>query len=322
MKAAVFYENGGPEVFRIEDVAPPLCDVNGIVIRASYISIEGGDLISRELIPLRSKPHIVGYQCAGEVVEVGSNVKDFKVGQNVVSIAPFGSHAEFVAAPADQTWIVPTGLALDVASAIPVAFGTAHECLFAFGNLQAGESVLIHGGAGALGLACIQLAHRAGANVFTTASDDQKLERLREYGADIVINYVKNDFVEMVKIATKGAGLDMVVDTIAGRNLTRSIQTLKYRGRAITVGVSGRDQERLDPVALWANCNTLQGVYFPSSLPNENARAHGAVADLIRDIARGELEVVIDRVFPLEEAEAAHRFITERKAFGRVLLKP
>lgn len=322
MKAAVYYENGGPEVFRIEEVALPACTPNGILIRAAYISIEGGDLISRELIPPPSTPHIVGYQCAGEVVEVGAEVTNFKVGQNVVAIAPSGSHAEYVVAPADQTWIVPDGLSLDVASAIPVAFGTAHECLFAFGNLKAGESVLIHGGAGALGLACIQLAHRAGAKVFTTASDDVKLERLRGYGADVVINYVKDDFVEAVKLATGGAGLDLVIDTIGGRNLARSIQSLKYRGRAIIVGVSGRDQERLDPISLWANCNSLQGVYFPSSLPHENARAHGAVADLIGEIAKGELKVVIDRVFPLAEAEAAHRFVVERKAFGRVLLQP
>jgi NADPH2:quinone reductase len=225
-------------------------------------------------------------------------------------------------APADQTWLVPAGLALDVAAAIPVAFGTAHECLFAFGHLKAGETVLIHAGAGALGLAAIQLARHGGARVITTASDDAKLDRLRGFGADVIVNYVKQDFVEAVKTATDGAGVDLVIDSIAGRNLTRSIATLKYRGRAIIVGVSGRDPERLDPISLWANCTSVQGVYFPSLLPKEHTRAYGVVANLLNDVAKGELSVVIDRLFPLSEAEAAHRFVAERKAFGRVLLQP
>lgn len=322
MKAAVYYENGGPEVFRNEDVDRPVCTPDGILIRTSYISVEGGDLINREFTPPASQPHIVGYQCSGEIVEVGSRVKDFKVGQSVVAISPSGSHAEYVVAPASQTWPVPAGLALDVAAAVPVAFGTAHECLFAFGHLKAGETVLIHAGAGALGLAAIQLARRAGARVITTASDDGKLGRLRSFGADVIINYVKEDFVDAVKAATEGAGVDLVIDSIAGRNLTRSIATLNYRGRAIIVGVSGRDPERLDPISLWANCNSLQGVFFPSSLPHEHGRAYAMVADLLGDVAEGQLKVVIDRLFPLSEAEAAHRFVAERKAFGRVLLQP
>ncbi len=322
MRAAVYYENGGPDVFRYEEVDRPVCTDDGVLIRTSIISVEGGDMIHREFTPPARRPHIVGYQCAGEIVEVGSGVKGFEVGQGVVAISPSGSYAEYVVAPASQTWPVPEGLALEVAAAVPVAFGTAHECLFAFGQLKAGETVLIHAGAGALGLAGIQLARRAGATVITTASDDGKLERLRGFGADITINYVKDDFVAAVKSVTDGAGVDLVIDSIAGRNLARSIASLKYRGRAIIVGVSGRDPERFDPISLWANCNSVQGVFFPSSLPHEHERAYAMVAGLLRDVAEGQLKVVIDRVFPLSEAEAAHRFVAERKAFGRVLLRP
>lgn len=322
MKAAVYYENGGPDVFRYEKIDRPFCTDDCVVVRSSFISVEGGDLINREFTPLANRPHIVGYQCSGVVVEIGSGVMGLEVGQSVVAIADSGSHAEYVLVPASQTWPIPAGLSLDVAAAVPVAFGTAHECLFTFGQLKAGETVLVHAGAGALGLACIQLAHRAGATVFTTASDDAKLERLRGYGADLTINYVKNDFVTAVKSATDGVGVDLVIESIAGRNLARSISTLKYRGRAVIVGVSGRDPEKLDPISLWPNCNNVQGVYFPSSLPHEHERAYAMVADLLREVAEGKLKVVIDRVFPLEEAEAAHRFVAERKAFGRVLLRP
>jgi NADPH2:quinone reductase len=311
MKAAVYYTNGGPDVFNYQEVPLPKCDESGVLIKVVAISVEGGDLIARELGPVVEVPHVVGYQCAGTIIEIGSRVKNLKVGQAVVAISPSGSHAEFVAAPAAQTWLVPDGLDLDVAAAVPVAWGTANECLFAFGNLKAGESVLIHAGAGALGLAAIQLAKRAGARVFTTASSEVRLDRLRKFGADVAINYVTEDFVEVIRSETDGQGVDLVIDSIAGETLAQSISALKYRGRAITVGVSGRNFDGLNPVSLWANCNSLQGVYFPSSLPNEHNRAYGAVQSILADVAQGNLEVVIDRIFPLAE-----------EAFGRVLLRP
>jgi NADPH2:quinone reductase len=274
-------------------------------------------------------PHVVGYQCAGEIVEVGAQVRDRNVGQKVVTTvslachAAWGSHAEYTATEARMTWVIPEGLGLDIASAIPVAFGTAHECLFEFGHLKQGQSVLVHAGAGALGLACVQLAKHAGARVFTTASDDQKLARLKtEFGADVTINYVEQDFVETIKIETGGKGVDLVVDSVAGTNLARSIASLKYRGRAIMVGVPGRDRERLDPLALWENCTDVQRVYYPAILPHEHGRCFPVVAELIDDVAKGGLKVLIDRVFPFVEAAQAHRFVLERKAFGRVLLKP
>jgi NADPH:quinone reductase len=274
-------------------------------------------------------PHIVGYQCAGEIVEVGAGVQDRTVGQKVVTIvtsgshAAWGSHAEFTVTAANMTWVIPAALSVDVAAAIPVTFGTAHECLFEFGHLKEGQYVLVHAGAGALGLASLQLAKRAGARVFTTASDDGKLARLTaEFGADVTINYARQDFVEAVKAETAGKGVDLVVDSIAGSNLTRSIASLKYRGRAIMVGVSGRDSERLDPLVLWANCTDVQGVYYPGIFPQEHDRCFAVVSALIDDIANGKLKVPIDRVFPLAEAAKAHRYILERKAFGRVLLRP
>lgn len=324
MKAVVLYQNGGPEAFEYTDVeVPEAVGPHEVLIRNEYISIEGGDLISREIVPLARVPHIVGYQCAGEIVKTGVEVRDRKIGQRVVTIVDWGSHAEYTIAPAKKTWPLPSSLGLDLASAIPVAFGTAHECLFEFGHLKKGQSVLVHAGAGALGLATIQLAKRAGLRVFTTASDDAKLERLKaEFGADVTINYVRGDFVEAVRSETNGKGVDLVVDSLAGSNLTRSIATLRYRGRAIMVGISGRDFVRLDPLVLWPNSTNVQGVYYPGIFPQEHDRCFAVVGSLIDDVAEGRLKVLIDRVFPLAEAAQAHRYILERKAFGRVLLKP
>jgi NADPH2:quinone reductase len=322
MKAAVYYTNGGPEVFRYEEVARPACAPDGVLIEVAVISVEGGDLISREYDVPASVPHIVGYQCAGVIVEVGDQVTNRHTGQRVVTIVPNGAYAEWVAASAAVTWLVPEGMDLESAASVPVAWGAAHECLFGFGNLQRGETVLIHAGAGAVGLAAIQLAKRAGATVLTTASGGERLARLAGFGADLAIDYVNEDFVAATKDFTGGVGVDMVVDSLAGDNLVRSIAALKYRGRVMQVGRSGRDGVLLDPVALWANCNSVQGVFFPTSLPKEYARTHAAVTGMLADIAAGSLRVVIDRTFPLSQAEAAHRYILGRKAFGRVLLRP
>jgi NADPH2:quinone reductase len=322
MKAAVYYQNGGPEGFRYEEVADPVCGPAEVVIRIAAIAIEGGDLVNREIRPLARVPHIVGYQCAGTLSAVGSQVRDRQVGDRVVAVLSWGSHAQYAAAPAADTWIIPHGLDLDTAAAIPVAWGTAYECLFTAGKLKHGETVLIHAGAGALGLAAIQLAKRAGARVLATASDDTRLAQLQSYGLDVGINYRDDDFVQRAMSETQGRGVDVVLDSIAGKNLTRSIQALAYGGRAITVGVSGRDSEKLDPLVLWRGNNSLHGVYFPSYLEHEHERVHAQVGELLMMAARGEVRVVIDSEFALEQAAQAHRYVLSRRAFGRVLLRP
>jgi len=135
MKAAVYYENGPPEVLKYEDVPDPVCHPKGVIIRVLAVSIEGGDTLNRWRGPLVTRPHIVGYQAAGEIVEVGAEVSHLKVGQKVVTVNAFGSHAELRAVPARNAWPIPDGFDSQKASAIPVPFGTAHECLFGAGRL-------------------------------------------------------------------------------------------------------------------------------------------------------------------------------------------
>ncbi|KDR38696.1 quinone oxidoreductase family protein [Caballeronia glathei] len=322
MKAAVYYENGAPEVFRYETIDEPECGPDDVLIEIRAISVEGGDLINREIRPLARIPHIVGYQCAGIVKAVGENVHDRHPEDRVVAVLSWGSHAQRVAAPAANTWLIPDLLDMTVAAAVPVAWGTAYECLFEAGGLVSGQSVLIHAGAGALGLAAIQLAHRAGATVYATASDDTRLSRLKSFGVTAGINYVKSDFVKEISMLTNGQGVDLIVDSIAGSTLVRGVQALAYKGRMVTVGVSGRDQDRLDPVSLWRGNQSLHGVFFPTLLDNEHARVHGNVQTLLGRVATGELEVVIDKSFPLQEAQSAHTYVMSRQAFGRVIMYP
>src|SRR3990172_5512155 len=163
MKAAVYYETGPPDVFRYEDVPDPQCRPDGVLIEVKAVSIEGGDVLNRAGGEMPTKPHIVGYQCAGVVREVGAHVSGLAAGQAAVALMPFGSHASMVAVPAPQAWSVPDGLDIEAAAAVPVAWGTAHDCLFEFGRLQRGEIVLVQAGPGGVGLAAVQLAKRAGA---------------------------------------------------------------------------------------------------------------------------------------------------------------
>ncbi len=189
MKAAVYYETGQPDVFKYEERPDPDVMATSVLIQVEAISIEGGDVLNRAGGDMPSKPHVVGYQCAGTVKQAGESVPDRKVGDRVVATMPFGSHAELVSVSSMQTWPVPDGMDIREAACVPVAYGTAHDCLFELGGLKEGESVLIQAGGGGVGLAAIQLAKRAGATVLATAGSDEKLERLKEFGLDHGINY-------------------------------------------------------------------------------------------------------------------------------------
>ncbi len=322
MKAAVYYETGAPDVFRYEDVSDPACQPGGVVIDVKAISIEGGDVLNRAGGEMPSRPHIVGYQCAGVIREAGPNVTDRSVDQQVVAVMPFGSHASQVAVAAMQTWPVPDGMDLNAAACVPIPFGTAHECLFEFGRLKAGETVLIQAGAGGVGLAAIQLAKEAGATVLATASSDEKLVRLKEFGLDHGINYKTEDFVARARALSGGRGVDLVVDSV-GTTLPGSVAATGYRGRVIQVGNAGRPEDsKLDVGTMSEMSRTLTSVFFGGALMFEPQRTRPMVEGLLRKVAEGSLRVVIDRTYPLSEAAAAHAYIESRQVFGRVVLTP
>jgi NADPH2:quinone reductase len=291
-----------------------------VLIEVEAISIEGGDTLNRAGGEMASTPHIVGYQCAGTIREVGDGVADRQVGQRVVTSFLWGSHAELRAVPSIVTWPVPDGADIAAVACVPIAFGTAHDCLFEFGRLQADEAVLIQAGAGGVGLAAIQLAKRAGATVLATASSDDRLERLRRFGLDQGIDYSKDNWVAAVREATQGRGVDLVVDSVGGRVLHGSVQCLAYRGRCVSVGSAGRDPQPFDVSLLSAGNHSLTGVFLGAEITTERVRA--MIGRYVDDVATGRLEVVVDRTFGLAEAADAHAYIESRQAVGRVVLVP
>src|SRR5215212_8585410 len=288
MKAAVIYENGGPDVLRYEDVPDPECPAGHVLVDVEAISIEGGDLLHRAGAELPSVPHVVGYLASGTIADVGPGVEDRKVGDRVVTLNAAGSHASKRAVPAMSTWPIPDGLDAARAACIPVAYGTAQECLFTAGNLQGGQTALIHAGAGGVGMAAIQMAKQAGATVISTASRDDKLERLKELGLDHGINYASESFVERTRELTDGRGADVVLDSIGGQNLVDSIGALAYRGTLVSVGVAGRAGSNVEARDLWAQNNALRGVFLGGALPTQHPPVHALITALFDRVASGE----------------------------------
>jgi len=322
MKAAVLDEVGPPDVLRYDDVADPAVRSGGILLEVRAIGIQGGDLINRREGQGLDRPHIVGYQASGVVREVGEGVTGFAVGQRVVAMMMKGSHAELASVSARKVWAIPDTLSFEDAAAVPVEFGTADDCLFEFGRLQAGESVLVQAGSGGVGLAAIQLAKAAGATVFSTSVADGRLQRLAEYGVDHGIDYTQTNVATEVLRLTDGKGVDLVIDPIGGRTLEGSVAALAYRGRISWIGNAGRDSS---PPVLWPlmeKNGSLTAVFFAMEQSRQAKRTYDLIAGLIARIGAGELKAVVDQSFALKDAAEAHRYVETGVAFGRVLLIP
>ncbi|WP_185984255.1 quinone oxidoreductase family protein [Aureimonas mangrovi] len=319
MKAAIYDRNGGPDVLRYADVPDARPGEGEVLIAVEAISIEGGDLIHRRIAPPPGPGHIVGYAAAGTVVATGAGVTTRKVGERVTSFALAGSHASLRAVPAHQTWLVPEGLDMADAAALPISFGTAHHCLFARGALKAGETVLVQAAAGGVGLATIQLAKAGGGRVIAVSSGADRLERLRELGADHVLDHRSDDIAEAVRELTEGRGADLVVDPV-GTTLPVSLKALVPEGRLVFVGNAGGGALNPDLWPAMEANQTLLGVYMGTQFGYPQVAA--TVDRMLADVAAGTLHVPIDRRFALAEAAKAHEHAERGKPFGRVVMQP
>lgn len=321
MKAAVYYQNGGPEVFRYEDVADPACIAEHVVIDVEAVSIEGGDLLYRWGAPPAVKPFVVGYQAAGTIREIGDGVLGLQVGQRVTTVGANGSHASRRLVHWRAAHLVPDGLPLRDAATVPVPYSTADDCLFEYGRLQPGEVVLVHAGGSGVGLAAIQLAKNYGATVIATASSAAKLERLRDLGLDHGIDYKTEDFVARVKQITAGRGADVIVDGIGGEVTQQSFRCCAPRGRVCMYGNVDRGSftYKYDLNPMRGNRSVI-GVSLAGEAGTDRVRA--ILRRHLESMAKGQLRAVIDRTFPLAEAAEAHAYVESRASFGRVLLIP
>jgi NADPH:quinone reductase-like Zn-dependent oxidoreductase len=320
VKAAYYSENGGPDVLRYGDVPDPEIGPNDVLIRVQAVSVEGGDVLHRRMVPPSSQFHVGGYQAGGVVEAVGGDVTTIRPGQRVAAHNDRGSHAELFAVPESLCFPLPDGLDMDVGSTLPVTFGTAHDALFEFGGLRAGETVLVQGAAGGVGIACVQLAKRAGATVVGTASGTQRLERLAALGMDHGIDYREQDIAQSVMELTDGRGADLVIDMAGGTSLAPLLGGMAYRGRLALTGMASGAMPSVSFADLVPRNLTVMGVLLAREI--HGPRVHRIVAEIMEQVRAGDLTMPIDSIFPLSDAATAHRHVEQGHPFGRVLLHP
>lgn len=319
MKAIHYSRNGGPEVLEYGDVPEPELQPDTVLIAVERVSVEGGDLLNRLVTPPAHVPFISGYQAAGTVIETGKAVTRFQPGDRVVGFHWNGSHAERFAVAEHHAYPVPDDLDLQLAATVPIAFGTASDSLFEYGELQAGETVLIQGAAGGVGLAAVQLAAQAGARVIGTASSPERLARIEPFGLHHGIDYRREDIAERCKALTEGQGVDLVLDLAGGKGKDALMSAVRPHGRYMVVGAATGELPSFGFFELIRKALAVHGISFGRDMHTERAR--DLIADLMARLAKGTLSMPIDAEFALSEAAEAHRYVAEEHPFGRVLLR-
>ncbi|MDN7244963.1 quinone oxidoreductase family protein [Planococcus shenhongbingii] len=328
MKAIVVKELGEPEVMQLEEVEEPKIAPNQVLIQVQAISVNFADIKARQGQYHGTAPGTVftpGLDCAGEIIEVGSEVTKFKPGQRVMAFPKEGSYAEYVAADEDLTYMVPDELDIETAAASLTVGITAYNVIRKMARLTPGETILIHASAGGIGSTAIQLAKNFGAGmIIGTVGSDEKKEAAKKFGADHVINYVTGDFVEEVKKLTDGKGVDVILDTVAGENFEKSMKCLAPFGRIISFGHgnTGSVPGNITTTDLHSSCRSVIG-YSTGTYRKQRPEFLQEAAEKITEfLLEKKLEMAISKRFPLAEASKAHAHIESRKSIGKILLMP
>jgi NADPH:quinone reductase-like Zn-dependent oxidoreductase len=341
MRAMVVRRYGPPEVFESRELPDPQPKAGEVLIRVKAIGINFADLLQRMgIYPGTPKPPFVpGLEIAGVVEKIADAGKSaegqpLKTGDAVVAFTQFNAYAEWVVVPKAQIYRLPAGMPFDDAAAIPVNYLTAYHSMFAMGNLQAGDRILIHGAAGGVGIAAVQLAKARGLVIFGTAGP-AKQEYLRKIGVDHAIDYTKSNFVDVVhKFAPDG--IEMAMDAIGGKSFAESERCLGLTGRLVVYGFSAAagpggkrswlrglrallQTPRFHPLKLMSLNHAVIGVNL-GQMQSRGAILRSELDELFRMYTAEKIKPVIGKSFPLAEAAAAHRFIHERKNIGKVLL--
>ncbi|ADB61595.1 Alcohol dehydrogenase zinc-binding domain protein [Haloterrigena turkmenica DSM 5511] len=316
---------GEPAVLEPADVSEPTPDATAVRIDVAAAGINFADLAKRRgtYPDGPTPPYVPGIEVAGRIAEAGDRT-DFEPGDAVAAYVPRGGYAESVVVAADRAFPVSDGLSLREATAVPIQWVTAHNALFEWGGLETPgsdvgpERVLVHAGAGGVGSAAVQLAAAAGAEVFATASTVAKREFAADLGADHAIAY---DAVPAA-IEERGEGVDLVLDGVGGDAFDRSMEALAPGGRIVAYGLASGEVPTVSTPELLFGNHSVIGYHLGEAAENRPERVYAALEPLDSLLSSGDVEVVVDRTFPLEEADEAHRYVRNRRSRGKVLLLP
>lgn len=324
MQAIGFAEPGGPEVLRLEqDVPVPQPGPGEILLKVAYAGVNRPDCIQRAgnyPAPPGASP-ILGLEAAGEIVAVGEGVDPARLGEHVCALTPGGAYAQYCAVPAGHTLPVPDAITLAEAAALPETLFTVWHNVFQRGMARDGETLLVHGGTSGIGTMAIMLGKAFGLKVIVTAGSEEKCEAARRVGADHAIDYKTTDFVEAVGNITGGEGVDLVLDMVSGDYVARNLKCLKPGGRHVTIAVLGGMKAEINMALVMSKRLMLTGSTlrprsdaFKAALGSEIAREAWSLVE------EGAVRPVMDKIFPLAEAAAAHTRMEAGDHIGKIVL--
>lgn len=322
MNAIQIQETGGPEVLKLVELPIPTPGPGQVLIRVEAVGVNFIEIYFRKGQYKATFPMTPGSEAAGTVEELGQGVNGFKPGDSVASAGVLGSYAEYALVPAAQLVKVPGGVSPEQAAAAMLQGMTAHYLAYSTFPLKAGETALVHAGAGGVGLLLTQMAKRIGAQVITTVSTKEKAELSREAGAAEVILYTEQDFVAEVKRLTGGKGVDVVYDSVGKTTFEGSLNCLRPRGLMALFGGSSGAVPPFDPTQLSAKGSLF--LTRPSLWHYISTREdlEWRAKDVLGWVADGSLKLRMEHDYPLTEAGEAHAAIESRKTTGKILLEP
>jgi NADPH2:quinone reductase len=318
MKAAVYSQNGGPEVFSYKNVEDPVVKANDVLIKVEAISIEGGDLSNRKLATPPTADYIVGYAAAGEVIELGAEVTEFKIGQKVLTFSWAGSHAELRAVDASTTFAIPEGMDLQLAIASFIGVATAALAIQLSG-VQSGDTALVTGATGGVGNAVIQILANEGIKVFASGRSEATLEKLKDFGVSETIVVGQQPIHEQVR-AIKEEGVDVFIDTVGSEILIDGIQSVKDGGKVVLIAGRAGAANFIDPIYILSHRLTVIGCLLGVIMKEPFVR--DIIKKSLAMVANGEVKVPIHQTFQLADVVNAHREAEAGGKFGRIIITP
>ncbi|MBA2127039.1 NAD(P)H-quinone oxidoreductase [Hyphomicrobium methylovorum] len=323
MNAVVIDGKGGPEVLQPRELPLPAITPGHVLIKVAAAGVNRPDVLQRQGNYPAPKGHseLPGLEVSGVVAAIGEGVTRLSVGDAVLALVAGGGYAEYALAPEVCCIKKPDTISFVEAGAIPETFFTVWHNVFERGGLTPGESFLVHGGTGGIGVTAIQLAKAFGARVFTTVGSDDKCAAAKSFGADVAINYRTEDFSEVVKAETKGRGVNVILDMVGGDYIEKNIRALADDGRLVNIAFQQGSKANVDFMRVMLKRLTLTG----STLRIRSDEFKGGIARAIEEkviprVAAREIEVPIDSTFPLAEAAKAHQRMETSEHIGKIVL--
>lgn len=321
MQAVEITQPGGPDVLQVTARPIPEPHPGEVVIRVAYAGVNRPDALQRagKYAPPPTASDLPGLEASGEIVALGDGVSDWSLGDQVCALLPGGGYAEYVATPAAHCLPIPEGMDLRAAACLPETFFTVWSNVFQRGGLQAGERFLVHGGSSGIGTTAIQLAHHFGARVFATAGSADKCAACATLGAERVINYRDEDFVDVLKAE---GGADLILDMVGGDYIVRNLKSLAMDGRLVQIAFLQGPKAEVNFAPLMARRLTITG----STLRPQSDLAKARIAEALRKevwplLSAGKIAPVMDSEFALAEASQAHTRMEASGHIGKIVLK-